>query len=174
MTAAWPSAAPNRTCVRPCRPSGVLVITEKREPASYTPEFSAGTRGVEVWAALLSLGRSGLADLIERDCRLAEQFAERLAAAGFQIWNDVCLNQVLVSFGDEAQTKKVIAEVQQRWDGLVRWHRMAGAYSHAHQRIGLGNVGRRCGSQPGGDPESGRRCLNSHSQGLLAQPRSFL
>ena len=73
---------------------------------------------------MLSLGRSGLADLIERDCRLAERFAERLAAAGFQIWNDVCLNQVLVSFGDEAQTKKVIAEVQRdgtAWFGGTVW-----------------------------------------------------
>jgi glutamate/tyrosine decarboxylase-like PLP-dependent enzyme len=101
-----------------------LVMTEKREPASYTPEFSRRARGVEVWAALLSLGRRGLADLIERDCRLAERFTERLAGAGFQIWNDVCLNQVLVSFGDEAQTKKVIAEVQRdgtAWFGGTVW-----------------------------------------------------
>jgi glutamate/tyrosine decarboxylase-like PLP-dependent enzyme len=101
-----------------------LLTTEQREPGSYTPELSRRARGIEIWAAMLSLGRSGLADLIERDCRLAGKFAERLAAAGYRILNEVCLNQVLVSFGDAVRTKKVIANIQQdgtAWFGGTVW-----------------------------------------------------
>jgi glutamate/tyrosine decarboxylase-like PLP-dependent enzyme len=75
-----------------------------REPAEYTPEASRRARGVEVWAALKSLGRQGLAELIERNCRLAEQFAEGLRRAGYTVLNNVLLNQVLVSFGDAEMT----------------------------------------------------------------------
>jgi glutamate/tyrosine decarboxylase-like PLP-dependent enzyme len=74
-----------------------LIAGEAREPLHYTPEMSRRARGVEIWAALLSLGRKGLAELIERDCQAAERFAAGLAAAGFKILNDVCLNQVLVT-----------------------------------------------------------------------------
>ena len=67
-----------------------------REPSQYTPELSRRARGVEVWAALRSLGRTGLADLVERNCRHAARFAEGCAAAGYEMLNDVVLNQVLV------------------------------------------------------------------------------
>ena len=66
------------------RTAAYLVVSEQREPSNYTPEFSGGARGIEVWAALLSLGRDGLAEMMERDCRLAKRFAERLSAAGCQ------------------------------------------------------------------------------------------
>jgi hypothetical protein len=69
-------------------------------------------RGVEVWAPLRSLGRAGLAALIERSCRHARRFAEGLAAAGYQVLNDVVLNQALVSFGDAETTNRVIAASQ--------------------------------------------------------------
>ena len=69
-------------------------------PSDFTPELSRRARGVEVWAALRSLGRVGLADLVERSCRHAARFADGLSAAGYEILNDVVLNQVLVSFGD--------------------------------------------------------------------------
>lgn len=90
-----------------------LIEGERREPYHYTPEMSRRARGTEVWAALLSLGRSGLADLIERDCKFATRFANELSSAGYQVLNDVVLNQVLVSFGDEKNTRKIIAALQE-------------------------------------------------------------
>jgi glutamate/tyrosine decarboxylase-like PLP-dependent enzyme len=95
-----------------------------RDAASYVPELSRRARGVEVWAALHSLGRSGVAELVERTCRLARMFADGLRAAGFEILNDVVLNQVLVSFGDSAATERVIAAIQSDgtcWAGVTRW-----------------------------------------------------
>ncbi|MGH9945044.1 MAG: aspartate aminotransferase family protein, partial [Pyrinomonadaceae bacterium] len=81
-------------------------------------------RGVEVWAALRSLGREGLADLIERNCRYAARFADGLTAASYRVLNDVVLNQVLVSFGDAETTRRVIAGVQSDgtcWCGGTNW-----------------------------------------------------
>jgi glutamate/tyrosine decarboxylase-like PLP-dependent enzyme len=99
--------------------------SEFRGPADFTPELSRRARGVEVWAALRSLGRSGLANLIARTCAHARRFAERLAAAGCEVLNDVVLNQVLVSFGDAETTKRVIREIQEDgtcWTGITVWH----------------------------------------------------
>ncbi len=96
-----------------------------REPSQYTPELSRRARGVEIWAALKSLGRTGLADLIERNCRLARRFAEALQLGGCEILNEVVLNQVLVSFGDAARTRQVIERVQHDgtcWCGPTEWH----------------------------------------------------
>ena len=95
-----------------------------RDPANFTPELSRRARGIEVWAALHSLGRSGLADLVERTCRYAVRFAEGLRAAGFTILNEVVLNQVLVTFGDAERTRRVIAGIQQDgtcWCGGTVW-----------------------------------------------------
>ena len=95
-----------------------------REPSQYTPELSRRARGVEIWAALKSLGRAGLADLIERNCRLARRFADTLRQEGCDILNGVLLNQVLVSFGDAARTREVIEKVQQDgtcWCGPTEW-----------------------------------------------------
>jgi len=100
------------------------VETELRNPSDFTPEFSRRARGVEIWAALRSLGRSGLADQIERTCRHARRFAEGLRAAGYSILNDVVLNQVLVSFGEARTTERVIEEIQADgtlWCGRTRW-----------------------------------------------------
>jgi glutamate/tyrosine decarboxylase-like PLP-dependent enzyme len=101
-----------------------LVHSETREPHQYVPDFSRRARGVEVWAALRSLGRQGLADLIERTCRHAARFAEGLRSAGYTILNDVVLNQVLVSFGDAETTRQVIAGIQEDgtcWCGGTVW-----------------------------------------------------
>lgn len=95
-----------------------------REPCHFTPEMSRRARGIEIWAALLSLGRDGLADLIERTCRHASRFAEGLRAAGYEVLNDVTLNQVMVSFGDNDTTRRVIAGVQEDgtcWCGGTVW-----------------------------------------------------
>ncbi|HLY22071.1 MAG TPA: aminotransferase class V-fold PLP-dependent enzyme [bacterium] len=99
--------------------------TEQREPFQYTPEMSRRARGVEIWAALRALGRAGLADLIERTCRQAARFAAGLRDAGYEILNDVVLNQVLVAFGDDETTRRVIAGVQSDgtcWCGGTVWH----------------------------------------------------
>jgi len=96
-----------------------------REPANYSPEASRRARAVEVWAALRSLGRSGLAELVERNCRLAQRFAGGLRQSGYTVLNDVVLNQVMVSFGDAETTGRVIAEVQRDgtcWCGGTQWH----------------------------------------------------
>jgi glutamate/tyrosine decarboxylase-like PLP-dependent enzyme len=95
-----------------------------RNPSDFTPELSRRARGVPIWAALRSLGRSGVADLIERTCRHARRFAEALTAGGFEILNDVALNQVLVAFGDAGRTQRVIAALQADgtcWCGGTVW-----------------------------------------------------
>ena len=84
-----------------------------REPAQYVPDFSRRARGVEVWAALLCLGRSGLRDLVERTCAHARRFAAALSADGHEVLNDVVLNQVLVSFGSPEATSRVIRAIQE-------------------------------------------------------------
>jgi glutamate/tyrosine decarboxylase-like PLP-dependent enzyme len=105
-------------------PATYLAQGAARHPFRYTPEMSRRARGVEVWAALRSLGRGGLAELIERTCRHATRFAEGLRAAGYAILNDVVLNQVLVSFGDAETTNRVIAAIQEDgtcWCGGTVW-----------------------------------------------------
>ncbi len=96
-------------------------------------DSSRRARGFAVWAALRELGRSGVADLVERCCLLAGRMAERLADGGATIHNDVVLNQVLVGFGDtsltdddpETRTDAIAAEVQRDgtcWLGATTWH----------------------------------------------------
>lgn len=101
-----------------------LPTSEFRNPSDFTPELSRRARGVEVWAALRSLGRQGVSELVERNCRQARRFAEGLEAAGFRVLNDVVLNQVLVAFGDAETTNRVIAEIQTEgtcWCGGTVW-----------------------------------------------------
>ncbi len=98
--------------------------TPFRNPSDFVPELSRRARGVDVWAALRQLGRSGVADLVAGCCRHATRFAEQLDAAGFEILNDVVLNQVLVAFGDADTTQRVIAAVQEDgtcWCGVTEW-----------------------------------------------------
>jgi glutamate/tyrosine decarboxylase-like PLP-dependent enzyme len=101
-----------------------LIAGDTREPSHYTPELSRRARGVEVWAALRSLGCSGLADLIGRNCRYARRFAEGLKNAGCDVLNEVVLNQVLVSFGSAERTRQVVGRVQEDgtcWCGGTEW-----------------------------------------------------
>jgi len=98
--------------------------TAQRNPSDFTPELSRRARGVDVWAAMRSLGRAGLAEMVERHCRQARRFADGLSAAGYQILNDVVLNQVLVSFGEPEFTRRVIAAIQNdgtMWAGETVW-----------------------------------------------------
>jgi glutamate/tyrosine decarboxylase-like PLP-dependent enzyme len=101
-----------------------LPQAEAREPSQFTPELSRRARGIEIWAALKTLGRAGLAELIERNCRQATRFAEGLRDAGYAILNEVALNQVLVSFGEPERTRAVIAAIQDDgtcWCGPTVW-----------------------------------------------------
>jgi glutamate/tyrosine decarboxylase-like PLP-dependent enzyme len=98
--------------------------TEGRDPSDFTPELSRRARGVEVWAALRSLGRDGVRAMIERNCDQAQLFARRLSAAGHQVLNDVVLNQVAVSFGSDEETRRVVKAVQEDgscWMGSTVW-----------------------------------------------------
>lgn len=105
-------------------PASYLPTSNMREPFQYVPEMSRQARGVAVWAALKSLGKKGLAGLIERNCAQARQFAQHLEQAGYRILNKVVLNQVLVSFGDSDTTARVIKAVQEEgtcWCGGTVW-----------------------------------------------------
>lgn len=98
--------------------------TPNRNPSDFTPELSRRARGVEVWAALKHLGREGLIDLVDRCCAHARRFARGLTDAGFEVLNDIHLNQVLVSFGSDERTRQVIRAVQEDgtcWAGGTVW-----------------------------------------------------
>jgi glutamate/tyrosine decarboxylase-like PLP-dependent enzyme len=106
---------------------------EPREPMDWTPESSRRARGFAVYAAIRSLGRRGIEDLVDRCCRLARRFADRLRQEpGIEILNEVVLNQVLVRIvaasGDaDAATRAALARVQAArvcWLGGTRWHDM--------------------------------------------------
>ena len=94
-----------------------------RVPSAFVPELSRRARGVPVYAMLRTLGRQGIADLVERHCVLARRFAALLALEpGVRVLNAVSLNQVIVNFGEgdaasrRAATEAVIARVQK--DGV--------------------------------------------------------
>lgn len=98
--------------------------SDPANPCDFTIEGSRRPRGVDAWACLRALGRSGLADLVERNCRQATCFADAFRAAGFPVLNDVVINQVLVSFGEAERTRAVIAAVQEEgtcWAGGTVW-----------------------------------------------------
>jgi len=93
-----------------------------RNPGDFVPESSRRARGFATWAALHSLGRAGVARLVERNHALARRFAERLSAAGAEVVNEVVLNQVLVGFGTD--TARVLAAAQRSgvcWMGGTTW-----------------------------------------------------
>jgi glutamate/tyrosine decarboxylase-like PLP-dependent enzyme len=101
-----------------------LVPGAGREPWDWSPEASRRARVFPVWAALRSLGRSGVAELVERCCTLAARFATGLAAEGFTIGNDVVLNQVLVAAGDDETTLALAGALQAdgtAWAGTTVW-----------------------------------------------------
>lgn len=102
----------------------LMTESDHRNPSDYTPELSRRARGVDVWAALKSLGREGVAEMVDRCCQNAKRFADRLQAAGFEVLNDVVLNQVLVSFGDDAANQKIVEDIQKDgtcWCGSTVW-----------------------------------------------------
>ena len=95
-----------------------LLPSEHRDAMNFTPDSSRRARAIEIWAALRSLGRSGLAELVSRNCRQAQRIAAELTKAGVDVLNEVVLNQVVVAFGDDERTRRVIARIQ---DGGTCW-----------------------------------------------------
>jgi glutamate/tyrosine decarboxylase-like PLP-dependent enzyme len=94
------------------------------DPMHHTPQSSQRARAVDAWAALRTLGRSGLAELVDRCSNHARRFAEGLRAAGVEVLNDVVINQVLVGFRDDATTDRVIDHIQRSgecWCGGTMW-----------------------------------------------------
>ena len=103
-----------------------LQRADGRSPSDWVPESSRRARGFAVWAALRSLGRNGVSDLVDRCCSHASRFAELLAAdPGVEILNEVVLNQVLVRFSDDDETtREVVRRVQEDgtcWLGATDW-----------------------------------------------------
>ena len=101
-----------------------LPVGDARNPSDFTPELSRRARGVDVWAALHTLGRAGVAEMIARCCAHARRFARELGEAGFEILNDVVLNQVLACYGGAGTTLRLIAALQADgdcWCGATCW-----------------------------------------------------
>lgn len=114
-----------------------LLRSEQRESWEFVLDSSRRARGFALYAAIRSLGRSGVRALVERCCSLARRMAEQLDAAdGVEILNEVVLNQVLVRFDDDERTRDVIARVQAdgtAWMGGTTWH------GNAAMRISVSN-----------------------------------
>ena len=122
-----------------------LLRSDQRESWDYVFDSSRRARGFALYAAIRSLGRDGIREMVERCCRLARRMADQLAEGGVEILNDVVLNQVLARFGDDARTQAVIARVQA--DGTAWMGGTSGtAWAHADQRQQLVDLGgrRRC------------------------------
>jgi glutamate/tyrosine decarboxylase-like PLP-dependent enzyme len=96
----------------------------KREPMKWGPESSRRARAIEIWVALRWLGVRGVGEMIEQTCKHAARFAEGFRVAGYEVLNDVVLNQVLVSFGNAETTERVIQAIQAEgtcWCGGTVW-----------------------------------------------------
>jgi len=94
------------------------------EPKDIVPEFSRRARAIEVWAALRTLGRDGMTKMLERHCRQARIFADGLQEIGYQIRNEVVLNQVVASIGSREQMLQIQTEVVKDgvcWFGTTHW-----------------------------------------------------
>jgi glutamate/tyrosine decarboxylase-like PLP-dependent enzyme len=93
-----------------------------RIPYQYTPELSRRARAIDIWAAIRTLGKDGIDELITRTCVYAEYISHELQVAGFEVMNQVETNQVLVSFG--ADTNRIIKDIQSDgtcWCGGTVW-----------------------------------------------------
>jgi glutamate/tyrosine decarboxylase-like PLP-dependent enzyme len=96
-----------------------------RDAVDWTPESSRRGRSFTVYAALRSLGRDGVADLVDRCCTLARRFADGVEhLPGCELLNDVVINQVLFRFDDDETTLRLLDEVQrsgEAWMGGTTW-----------------------------------------------------
>jgi glutamate/tyrosine decarboxylase-like PLP-dependent enzyme len=101
-----------------------LMPGDGREAIDFTPDNSRRARAIDVWAALMHLGKQGIATLVERNCAQATAMAQGLARAGIEVLNDVVLNQVIVSFGSDDRTRAVMEGIQAEgvcWCSGTKW-----------------------------------------------------
>ena len=144
-----------------------------RDAVDWVPEFSRRARGFAVYAALRSLGRSGLVELVERCCDAAARFAERIVELeGAEVVNDVVLNQVLFGFDSDERTDEVIARVQD--DGRIWVERHDVGRPQGGPRLGLELADRRRGDRPsctGVPRRPGANGVKQHEQGPRAVKR---
>ena len=108
------------------RAPDLVADAETREQIDWNPEHSRRARAFTVYAAIRSLGRAGIAEMVERCCRHARRFAAGLEDLGAVVLNDVELNQVLFRFDSDPETNEILRDVQESgeawmagttWDG---------------------------------------------------------
>ncbi len=101
-----------------------LVFARDADALWVALELARPARGVEVWAALLALGRIGVADLVEGACGQARRLARELTAAGYPVLNEVVLDRVVVGFGSAERAADAVARVRAVGVsvGGTRWH----------------------------------------------------
>ncbi len=101
-----------------------IIYGEQRDPMLYTPEMSRRARGIELWATMKFLGRSGIRDLVDQLCTKAKNMGQQLKDEGFILHNEVVFNQVLISCPDENITKSLLIHIQEDgtcWCGSSVW-----------------------------------------------------
>jgi glutamate/tyrosine decarboxylase-like PLP-dependent enzyme len=133
-----------------------------RDQVDWVPEFSRRARGFAVYAALRSLGRSGLAELVERTCDCAQRFAEEIVSLpGVELLNEVVLNQVLFRFASDEVTERVLREVQDAgevwmsgttWDGRRAIRVSVSNWQTTEEEIALALRSFRAAAQPAQAP----------------------
>ena len=111
--------------VRAMQASGSYIqYSQARDGMLYTPEMSRRARGVELWATLKFLGRSGVGALVDSLCENAKYFADRLAERGFRVLNEVVFNQILVACATPEETSATLKNIQKSgvcWCGGAMW-----------------------------------------------------
>ena len=154
--------------------SAAYLPTGARDAMDWTPDSSRRARSFAIWAALRSLGRDGVAELVERCCACARHFAEVLGAEeGVEVLNDVVLNQVLVRFGDDdAATDAVVAAVQAEGTCWMGADDVARAARHAHLGVALGDDDQRRGSLVRSDPRRRSSSARSTAFALSSMARA--
>ena len=103
-----------------------------RDQLDWTPEFSRRARGFAVYAAIRQLGRSGIAELVERCCDHAARFAREIPESGAEVLNEVVLNQVLFRYDTDERTQEILRRVQESGEA---W--MSGSVWEGRQAIRL-------------------------------------
>ena len=102
-----------------------LIYSDKRDPINYGPEMSKRSRAIELWATMISLGRSGIDELVTGLHLRAKQFEKGLSDIGYEICNEVVFNQVLVKAETDEKTEAIVTFIQDSgvaWLAGSKWH----------------------------------------------------